>query len=63
MCEMNVFKVGLSPSKKICDICFIETPLKMIKKAFYFIFHQLFSFSRYLSFYHDFMVMYKKQLD
>ena len=57
MCEMNVFKVGLSPSKKICDICFIETPLKMIKKAFYFIFHQLFSFSRYLSFYHDFMVM------
>ena len=42
MCEMNVFKVGLSPSKKICDNCFIETPLKMIKKAFYFILKALF---------------------
>ena len=31
------FKVGLSPSKKICVICFIEIPLKMMKNAFYFI--------------------------
>ena len=31
------FKVGLSPSKKIGFICLIESPLKMIKNAFYFI--------------------------
>ena len=31
------FKVGLSPSKKICVTCFIEIPLKMMKNAFYFI--------------------------
>ena len=30
-------KVGLSPSKKICVICLIESPLKMMKNAFYFI--------------------------
>ena len=30
------FKVGLSPSKKVCVICFIESPLKMIKKCFLF---------------------------
>ena len=29
--------VGLSPSKKICVICLIESPLKMMKNAFYFI--------------------------
>ena len=27
-------KFGLSPSKKICVICFIESPLKMMKNAF-----------------------------
>ena len=31
------FKVGLSPSKKMCVICFIESPVKMIKNVFYFI--------------------------
>ena len=30
-------KVGLSTSKKICVICWIESPLKMMKNAFYFI--------------------------
>ena len=30
-------KVGLSSSEKILVICFIESPLKMIKNAFYFI--------------------------
>ena len=30
-------KVGLSPSKKICVICLIESPFKMMKNAFYFI--------------------------
>ena len=35
-------KVGLSPSKKICVICFIESLLKMIKNAFYFILKALF---------------------
>ena len=31
------FKVGLSPSKKNCYICFNESPMKMIKNAFYVI--------------------------
>ena len=31
------FKVGLSPSKKRCPICFIECLLKIMKNAFYFI--------------------------
>ena len=30
-------KVGLPPSKKICAICLIESPLKMIKNVFYFV--------------------------
>ena len=30
-------KVGLPPSKKICVICLNESPLKMMKNAFYFI--------------------------
>ena len=29
--------VGLSPFQKNCVICFIESPLKMMKNAFYFI--------------------------
>ena len=36
------FKVGLSPSKKNGVICFIESPLKMMKNAFYFILKALF---------------------
>ena len=35
-------KVGLSSSKKDCAICLIESPLKMIKNAFYFILKALF---------------------
>ena len=35
-------KVGLSPSKEICVICLIESPLKMMKNAFYFILKALF---------------------
>ena len=35
-------KVGLSPSKNICVICLIESPLKMMKNAFYFILKALF---------------------
>ena len=35
--EMFSFEFGLSPSKKICCICFNESRLiKMIKSAFYF---------------------------
>ena len=30
-------KVGLSPSKESCLVCFNESPLKMMKNAFYFI--------------------------
>ena len=32
-----ILKVRLSPYKKICVICLIESPLKMMKNAFYFI--------------------------
>ena len=35
-------KVGLSPSQKICIICLSESPLKMMKNAFYFILKVLF---------------------
>ena len=35
-------KVGLSPSKKICFVCFDESPLKLMKNAFYFILKPLF---------------------
>ena len=37
-----LFKVGFSSSKKICIICFIESPLKMTKNIFYFILKPLF---------------------
>ena len=37
-----IFKVGLSPSKKICVICLIESPLKMMRNAFYFMLKALF---------------------
>ena len=33
----EILKVGLSRSKKNCVICFIESPLKIMKNAFYFI--------------------------
>ena len=33
----STIKVRLSPSKKNCFICFDESPLKMMKNAFYFI--------------------------
>ena len=35
-------KVGLSPSKKNCVICFIESPFEMMKNAFYFTLKALF---------------------
>ena len=35
-------KVGLSPSKKNCVICLLESPLKIAKNAFYFILEALF---------------------
>ena len=43
--------------------CFNESPLKRMKKAFYFIFKVCsFSFSRYLSFCHDFLAKQKNGL-
>ena len=38
----NLFKVGLSSSKKSSVNCLIESPLKMMKNAFYFILKTLF---------------------
>ena len=34
---IKLVKVGLSPSKKVCFICFNESPIKMMKNAFYLI--------------------------
>ena len=40
---MESLKIGRLPSKKkICVICLIESPLKMMKNAFYFILKALF---------------------
>ena len=33
----QLIKVGLSPSKKMCVICSIESPVKVMRNAFYFI--------------------------
>ena len=37
-----IFNSGLSPSKNICFTCLIESPLKMMENAFYFILKALF---------------------
>ena len=50
-------KVKLSPSQKLFAISFIKSPLKIMKNAFYLILKKFLSFSRYLSFCHDFLVM------
>ena len=42
LCVPEYFKVELSPSKKLCFICFNENPLKIMKNAFYFILKALF---------------------
>ena len=54
----NELRVSFGPSlsKKNCVLYFIESPLKMMKNVFYFIVKAL-SFSKYLTFYHDFLVM------
>ena len=40
--RFSLRKVGLPPSENICVICFIESSLKMMKVAFYFILKALF---------------------
>ena len=48
----KLLKVGLLPSQtKKYFICFNESPLKMMKNAFYFILKTPFVLSRYLIFY------------
>ena len=39
---LSLLKVGLSPSKKVCFICFNQRPLKMMKNAFCFLLKALF---------------------
>ena len=51
----HLLKVGLSPSKKICVICFIENPLKMMRNACYVMLKALFVLV--MTFCHDFLVM------
>ena len=44
-CEFcKILKVAFSPSKTICVICLIESPLKMMKNDFYFVLKVLFRF-------------------
>ena len=38
----NKLKVGFSPSKKNCVLCFIESSLKIMKNVFYFVLKALF---------------------
>ena len=40
--KFKYLKVGFTPSEKVCVICFIKGPLKMMKNAFYFILKALF---------------------
>ena len=39
---VNLFKIGLSSSKKVGFICFNESPLKMMKNNFYLSLEALF---------------------
>ena len=52
----HLLKVGLSPSKKTCFTCFIESTLKLMKNPFYFILKTLFVL-KIFKFCHDFLVM------
>ena len=47
---------------KNCVICFVGSPLKMMKNAFYFILQALFVLKTF-KFRHDFSVMQEKRLD
>ena len=38
----TAFRVGFSPFKKTCFICFNERPLKMVRNTFYFILKAIF---------------------
>ena len=55
-CQHKLLKVGLSPFKRNCFICFNENLLKMTENTFYFIL-KAFSFSRYFYFCLGFLVM------
>ena len=64
---MIAIKVGMSAFKKICVICFIELPLKMMKNPFYFILKALF-FKNYAKneagrLVPDLLLFFKKALD
>ena len=57
------FKVGLSPSKKVCFIILNKSPLKKMKKCFLFHIESEFLFLTYLSFCPDFLGHVGKRLD
>ena len=44
----NMLETERSPSKKFCVICFIESPLKVMKNVFFFISKALFVHKIYL---------------
>ena len=58
----SLINAELSPSKKMCFISFNESPLKMLKNAFYFIVKAPFVLKIFKLFL-DFLVMQKKWLD
>ena len=58
---VRILTVGLSPSKNCSVISFVEIPSKLMKNVFISS-QKLFSFSRYLSFYHDFDEKWKNSL-
>ena len=59
---VNSLKSDPHLPKKFCFICFIESPLQMMKNAFYFILKALFILE-VLNFCQDFLVMLKKRTD
>ena len=59
--KMHKVKVGFSPSKKNCFICFNGSSIKIIKNASDFIL-KAFSLSRYLIFSLEFLLYVKKQV-
>ena len=55
-------EMGLSPSKTIDVICFIESPFKIMKNAFNFILKVLFVL-KIFKFFYESLVMQEKELD
>ena len=60
--QTNMLKSDSHLSKNVCFICFIESPLKMMKNASYFILRTVLVL-KILNFCYESLVMLKKRLD